>query len=390
MRHAHSNRCLSSAKTFFMAVMIVVWFVPGVQGQIIHGQRPQLTQSLTFSSWDISGDSDLTIQEWHVPLVFRGGLTENVELAVSGALMNAVGDLGLEDEQISGLTDSKIQVSASFLDDQMLLSGGLSLPTGQKQLTRDQQELLTWLSSDFLALPIRNPGEGLNVFGQVGTAIPAGQWVFGASAAAYLAGKYEPYDNGREYQPGSRLILDVGTERIWPANHRLTCDLLMIYTTDDKLEGRAIFRDGVQFDARVHGVVAFGRGSLEGGFRYILRGKDKQPGPDADLIAESDKRHGDDFRLHAAGHIPVSSAASAWISADAKFLAANDYPKASPFFEDAARLTGLGGGVDFDLGPRSRAGVGLRAWMGSSDGALGLGEVDLSGIELLQHFTFIF
>lgn len=360
------------------------------QAQIIHGQRPEITQGLTFISWDISGDDEFTIDEWYVPVMLRAGVAENVEFFASASLMNAVGELQLEDEEISGLTDSKVQISASFLDDQVLASGGVSLPTGQKKLTEEQQSLLAWLSSDFLTFPVRNPGEGLNLFGQVGTALPFGQWVLGTSAAVYLAGTYEPYDNGREYQPGSRIILNLGTERLWPANHKLTADLLMIYTTDDKLEGRAIFRDGVQFDARVHGLLAFGKGSIDGGIRYILRGKDKQPGADVDLIAEPDKRHGDDFRLHAGARLPVGNSVSAWASLDAKFLAANDYPKASPFFEDAARLTGFGGGLDFALGPRSRAGVGIRAWTGSSDGALGYGALDITGIEILQHFAFTF
>lgn len=374
----------------FITMTISACYSVNAHAQIIHGQRPELTQALTFMSWKVSGDEEYSIQEWHAPVMLRAGVAENVEFAATAAVVNATGDLKFKDEQISGLTDSKVQLSASFLDDQLLVSGGVSLPTGQKKLTEEQQDLLAWLSSDFLSFPIRNTGEGLNLFGQVGTAIPLGQWVFGTSAAVYVAGAYEPYANGREYQPGSRLILNVGTERIWPANHRLTCDLLMIYTTDDKLEGRAIFRDGVQFDARVLGVAAIGKATIEGGVRYILRNKDRQPGADEDLIAEPDKRYGDDFRLHGRARIPTGNLVSAWISAEAKFLAANDYPESSPFFKDAARLTGLGGGVDFALGPRTRAGLGVRVWTGSSDGALGLGPLDLSGIEIIQQFVVNF
>lgn len=358
--------------------------------QIIHGQRAELTQQLSFMSWKVSGPAEFTLQEWHVPLTLRAALAENVELAVAGALVNASGDWDLADEQISGVTDAKAQVAASLWGDQVLLAGGVSLPTGQKKLSRDQQELLAWLSSDFLNFPLKNPGEGFNIYGQAGAALPAGQWVFGASAALYLTGEYQPYDNDRQYRPGSRLVGAIGAERIWPANHRLTCDLLVIYSTDDQLDGAAVFRDGVQFDARVHGVVALGDGSLEGGLRYIQRGKDRQRGSDEDLIAEPDKRHGDDFRLRLAGHLPVGEDVNAWLSLDAKFLAANDYPKASPFFEDAARLVGFGAGLDFSLGPRTRAGLGARGWTGSSDGARGLGAIDLAGFEILQHFSVTF
>jgi hypothetical protein len=387
------SRKRSPARTTLAALGIIAMLAAvatSARAQIIHGQNPELSQRLTYMSWKVSGDEEFTLQEWHVPLTIRSGLAENIELAVTGAVVSASADWPSAGDPISGLTDAKAQVAASLMGDQVLLAGGVSLPTGQKKLSRDQQELLSWLSSDFLNFPLKNPGEGINLFGQAGLALPAGQWVFGASAALYLAGKYEPYDNGREYQPGSRLVGGVGAERIWPANHRLTCDLLVIYSTNDKLDGEAVFRDGVQFDARLAGVVALGRGSLEGGLRYIQRGKDKQPGPAEDLIAETDKRHGDDFRLHAAGRMPVGQTVSGWLSVDAKFLAANDYPKASPFFEDAAHLAGFGGGLDFELGLRARAGLGARVWTGSSDGAQGLGAIDLSGLEVLQHFVVTF
>lgn len=387
---------MTRLRTIHMGLMALlvsaIAVIPSLEAhaQIIHGQRPELMQGLTFLSWKVTGDDEFKIEEWHLPVMLRAGLAENVELAVSGALLNASGDLSPNDDAISGLTDSRVQLSASFMDDQVLVSGGASLPTGQSQLTTEQQALLFWLSSDFLSFPVRSPGEGLNIFGQVGTALPAGQWVVGASLALHLAGSYEPYDNGREYTPGSRIIGNIGTERIWPANHRLTCDLLVTYTTDDKLEGNAIFRDGVQFDTRVHGLLALGRGSVEGGFRYILRGKDRVKGTSEELVPEPDKRHGDEFRLYGVGRLPVSHAATLWISGDAKLLSANDYPAASPFFEDAARVTGFGGGVDFALSPRSRAGIGVRGWTGSSDGAMGLGQLDLSGFELMQHFIVTF
>lgn len=390
MMRARVNYSSTQIVTALLAAAVISVLSERAEGQIIHGQRPAFSQGMTFASWNISGTDELTIQEWHVPLLIRTGVAENVDLAISGALLNATGDWDIGDDHISGLTDSKIQISSSLMDDQILLSGGVSLPTGQKKLTDEQQRLLTWLSSDFLSFPARNPGEGLNLFAQAGAALPAGQWVFGASVAGHLAGKYEPFDNGREYQPGSRLILDFGTERIWPADHKLTADLIVVYSTEDKLEGRSIFRDGVQFDTRVHGILMLGKNSLEGGLRYILRGKDEQPGTDAELVAESDKRHGDEFRLHAALRLPASQSVGLWASVDGKLLSANDYPKASPFFEDAARLTGFGGGIDFALGPRSSAGAGIRVWAGSSDGALGMGALDLSGFELLQHFTMTF
>ena len=371
------------------ALMIVVAAAP-VEAQIVHGQKPELTQGLTFLSWDVTGDTAFTIQEWHVPVIVRAGLRENLELAVYGALVNAEADWNREDNDINGLTDAKVQVSASLMNDQLLLSGGLSLPTGQTELTRDEQALLSWLASDFLNFPIKNPGEGMNVFGQVGFATPAGQWVLGMSSAAYLAGKYTPYDNNHEYQPGSRYVFNAGAEREWPSRHRASVDFIFIYSSDDKVDGKSIFRDGVQLDSRLSGRLAVGKGDLEGGIRYVLRAKDKTTGDGDALVSELNNRHGDDFRLYALGHLPLGGKLAGWASVDAKFLAANDYPPGHPFFEDKARLTGIGGGLDFGLGPRSKAGIGVKVWNGTSDGALGQNQLDFSGLEITQYFSVTF
>lgn len=322
--------------------------------------------------------------------MLRTGIRENVEMAVSGALVNAEADWNRNDNKINGLTDAKAQVSASFMNDQLLVSGGLSLPTGQTKLSPDEQALLSWLASDFLNFPIKNPGEGLNLFGQIGIATPAGGWVLGASGAVYLAGKYTPYDNDREYQPGSRLVVNFGAEREWPSRHKAGADFIVIYSTDDKVEGESIFRDGMQFDSRIHASLAFGKSNLEAGVRYILRAKDKITGSGENLVGEANNRHGDDFRMYALGRLPMGNTLAGWASIDAKFLAANDYPALHPFFEDKARLTGIGGGIDFGLGPNTKAGIGIKAWRGSSDGALGQDQLDFTGLEVNQQFTVRF
>jgi hypothetical protein len=360
------------------------------RAQIVHGQRPEVTQGLTFLSWDVTGDTAFTIQEWHVPIVARAGLAENVELSVSGGLLNASADWNLPDDAIDGLTDSKIQVAASLMDDQLLISGGVSLPTGKKELNRDEQALLAWLTSDFLNFPIKSPGEGLNLYGQIGIAAPAGEWVVGASAAFYLAGKYKPYAGTRDYQPGSRFTADLGAQRQWTSGNRVEGDVVFTAATDDKLDGKAVFRDGIQVDSRVMTTLALGKSRLEAGVRAILRGKDKQPGTGDVLISELNNRHGNDLRFHLGGRSPLGHALGAWVSFDAKFLAANGYKKGLPFSEDKAHLSGFGGGLDFTLSERTKAGIGLQGWTGSSDGALGVDNLKFSGLQVSQYFTVTF
>lgn len=368
---------------------LTLWIlaIASASAQIIHGQRPEITQGLNYLSWDITGDTSFTISQWYAPITVRAGLAENLELGIYSAATGSEADWSDEDNTLTGLLDSKIQLAAAFLNDRLLISGGVSIPTGKTRLDGHESALIEWMTADFLNFPVKNPGEGLNLFGQMGVATPVAQWVLGAAGAVYVAGEYSPYESNLKYTPGSRIVGNVGIERDWEKRHRLGADLVVIYSTDDKVEGKSVFRDGIQFDGRVLGQVTLGRMVVDGAVRGIVRGKDYQPGEAGKLVSELNNRNGNDLRFHLGMKLPLATAFAIWVSGDAKLLAANSYPSDSPFFEDQARLAGFGGGMDIRLGRRARFEVGARSWTGSSDGALGLKRLDLKGIEFLQRLS---
>jgi hypothetical protein len=355
--------------------------------QIISGRRPEVTQGLTYLSWKITGDTDLTVSQLYIPLVVRAGLRDNLELAVfTAGVRSAIEHDGTTDD-LAGLADSRIQLAASFLHDRLVVSAGVSLPTGKTELEPAEELVIPWLTSDFLNFPVKSPGEGFNLFGQVGVAVSLGSWVFGASTAVYAAGEYTPYAETQSYRPGSRLLANVGIERRWEKRYHVIGDLVVVYSTDDKLAGKAVFRDGMQYDARVQGTATFGAATFTGSVRGILRDEDKRPGGSSALVSEVNNRNGSDLRFNLYAAFRMSSALSLWLSGESKILAANSYPPDDPFYEGAARIAGFGGGMDIHLSPRATFGVGARAWNGSSDGTLGLDHLDLSGLEITQRLS---
>jgi hypothetical protein len=251
-----------------------------------------------------------------------------------------------------------------------------------------QQSLLSFLTSDFLNYPVKNPGEGMNIFAELGFATPLGQWVFGAAGAVMIPGEYNPYDAELTYQPGTRLIGTMGIERAWGSKNFISADMVIVSSAEDKADGETIFRDGSQFDLRLSGRVGGGRVSIAGGVRYIMRGKDQRPNDaDAKLVAEARNHNGNDLRIQLAPRITLSPKVGLWASVETKILAANDYETTHALFEDAARIQGAGGGVELRLNPRSVVRLGARVWSGSSDGAFGIGPFDLTGYEIIQHLT---
>jgi len=366
--------------------------VSPLQGQTITGSPSAVSQRFSYMSWGLSGDStDLTVKQWYLPIIVKADVAEDWSLSFYSAAAGSDADWDVENGDISGLTDTRVQAAHSLADDQVLISGGVSVPTGVTELSPEQHQLIPWLSADFFNFPVKYPGEGLNLFGEVGVALPAGDWVWGAAGAVHYSGEYTPFDDGRKYQPGLRLVGTIGADRDWPDQGHVGVDLLVIHSSSDKAEGEAVFADGVQFDFRLTGQREFDKGRIDAAARFILRGKNKTiGGENLDLVREQSNTNGNDIRFFLSGRRDLSPRAQGWLSVEAKFLAANGYDAGEVLYEDAASVYGFGGGADFKLSSRASAGLGIRLWTGSSDGSYAFEPVDFSGFEIMQRLTVTF
>lgn len=367
-----------------LTAMILAGSSVGAQVNSFRGSS--LSQNLTYLSWKLKGDTtDLTVSQLFTPVLLRIRLAEGWNMGLWSAASRSTSNGGSSPE-ISGLNDSKFQLTHTMADGQFLLSAGASVPTGQTKLDATKRELIPWLSADFFNFPVKIPGEGLEVFGEAGLALPTSGWVVGLAGAAHYFTKYTPYDDDREYQPGMRLIGTAGIGRDWAERGHVGFDLLAIYSTDDKVDGSAVFGDGMQIEARLVAMTKSASGGLEAMARFIQRGKDRILLPsNPDPITEASNTNGNDLRVHLGAHHLLAGRLSGWVSFDTKMLMANGYASNNPRFQDAARILGFGGGIDIGLGGRSTLGVGGRYWTGSSDGAFAREKLDLSGFEVVQR-----
>jgi len=357
--------------------------------QIVSGQPTTARQGFTYLSWGLEGDStDLTVKQWYIPIVVNAAIQDNWELSVFSSVASSDADWDLADDKISGLTDSRIQIAHSLADDRILLSGGVSLPTGQTELNADKRSLVHWITADFFTFPVKYHGEGFNFYGGAAGATPAGSWVLGLAGAMHVMGKYTPYEDGPEYTPGSRFILTGSAERQWASQGGINADVSMVVSGNDQSDGVDVFSDGTMFDVQLRGRRNFDVSQVDVALRAILRGKNDVLDPArAELVREEKNTNGSDVRVHVTGRRELTESLAAWLSLETRFLAANGYDQDSPFFEDAARITGFGGGVDFQLSERAMAGLGIRIWSGSADGAATYEALDLKGFELIQRLT---
>jgi len=360
----------------------------GAQAPLAVSVPTVVSQGLTYLSWTISGDEDFKIAQLHAPLMLRAPLRQNIGLTVYSGASHSSANWDVDGDNLGGLLDSRVEVEGSFADGRILLAGGVSLPTGKTQLARAEQQLVGWLASDIFNFPLKLPGEGFGMFGELGVAAPAGPWAVGSSIGLLINGEYNPYETPLDYKPGSRWVFTVGADRRWRNGGSMSADVILVGFTDDQADGEAIFREGSQIDLRWHGQGVRGRMMYEGGLRYIVRGEDRRLDPDqSELVKETHNTNGSEFRFLLSPHMMITPAVSAWIALEGKFVGANDYASSDPLYQDAARLIGFGGGADFKVHDNATLGGGVRVWSGSADGSASYDRLDLSGFEIVERLT---
>ncbi|HEX6058847.1 MAG TPA: hypothetical protein VFZ11_07485 [Gemmatimonadaceae bacterium] len=118
---------------------------------------------------------------------------------------------------IRGLTDTQVRARWTFGADAVMLSAGVSLPTGESAVAEDEISAAGRIGNDFLAFPISNMGTGLAATAGAAVARPVGSWNLGAGVSASWSAEYDAFDGEAtpevRYRPGSELRLRVGGDR---------------------------------------------------------------------------------------------------------------------------------------------------------------------------------
>lgn len=147
---------------------------------------------------------------------------------------------------ISGLTDTQLRGSYVLGQDAVVLTAGVSLPTGQSTANAKQFAAAQNISNDFLLFPIGTMGAGFGATGGIALARPFGAWNVGLGGSYRHSADFAPYEynDGQKahYQPGNELRARVGVDRSFGASSAM---LGATYSSfgDDKSAG-ATFNTG--------------------------------------------------------------------------------------------------------------------------------------------------
>ncbi|MFH1844208.1 MAG: hypothetical protein ABIF77_13465 [bacterium] len=362
-------------RTLFLATLLITamtLLAPAASAQILYGQPASGNTGVIYTHWKLEGFGvEATLDQWLMPVSGFVPLREDTEARFYVArARNTLGEI-TGDYELNGMTDLRLQVSRSYSRDRYLLSAGLNLPTGKTGLGLDSDWLvMNLLTQNFLQFPSRRLGEGLGLNLMAGTATTWGDRRVGVSMTLNHVGGYEAYEGEGDYDPGDSLVLTAGIEGnrrdlVWRG------DITFTTHTDDQLEGRKVYSQGVQLG--LHAGASLERDGRQHtvDIRYLVRGRNSLF-DDSESLASRLKVYGNELAL--AGSV-------SWIKPDGLYFG----PQAeirqitgNEFGFGGSTVLGFGFLAGNPLNKQLNLNGGLKFFTGSTDD----GNIDLSGYQI--------
>lgn len=162
---------------------------------------------------------DRTISQFAFPIAIAVPLFNRLSVDLATAYANVTFDDATEERSISGLTDTQLRASYTFGADNVVLTMGLNLPTGQETVDFETEGAPAGLiGNDFLAFPVSNMGTGFAGTGGIAFARQAGSWNVGAGASFRRTVEFEPFAQTAtiqsvRFQPGDEYRFRAGADR---------------------------------------------------------------------------------------------------------------------------------------------------------------------------------
>ncbi len=178
-------------------------------------------------TWTIESDEgEFDVKQTSFPLLIRTPLvSEGLRLSIFTAAVSSDVEGGA-DRSLGGAVDTRLRLNYLMPNDRVVLSGGVSLPTGQTDLDSSEVIVSRAVSNQILGFRTNRYGEGLDLSGNIAVAWPLNnQWSAGGGAGATLKGTFdyapEALNGLGEVAPGNEFHISGGLSYLAEAGDRV-------------------------------------------------------------------------------------------------------------------------------------------------------------------------
>lgn len=336
---------------------------------------PTLSSYVEYRSWEKEFDSgSQTISQFSVPTMFKLPITRSLAFDVMSSMISSSAD----ENDLSGVGDTKIRAVAMLADDTIMLNAGVNLPSGRSDMDEENIAASGLLLDKALGFRYSRLGEGLDVNLGCGFAKTYEPIVLGVGAGYLLKGEYSHLeDEDFKYKPGNQLNLTGGFD-LQLAPLLLRSDVTYTIYQSDTENNAEVVKEGTRLSISEMVFLPMDRFSIMLSGRYIDRGETEFLAGSFD--GESVKRYGAQVNVNGAITMKMTEILSLKLLADSVFIGKNDDD------QNDATVFSFGAGVNVRFMRASYIDIAGRYHTGSSND----GDISLTGISTTAAIRIMF
>lgn len=207
-----------------------------------------ILQTYTFENTDAAGVE--SIQLITAPFAVAVPVLSNLAVSVSGAYARGAATSAEGQEvTLAGLTDTNIDVAFAPGPDWLIVTAGVTAPTGHNTHTVGESLVAGIIAAELLPFAIKTWGSGGSVGGTVAATTQLGAWGVGLAGGYRLASEYEPLEaQAIGYRPGDQMQLRLAFDRNVGTSSTVSVLLGVQSFGSDQVGGAELFRSGARFE----------------------------------------------------------------------------------------------------------------------------------------------
>jgi len=242
------------------ALLGVAATAPAVEAQVKLAGSTETGVGPVFEYWKFGGDgipqptvdgsTNVNVTratQWSIPLAVAVPIGSRWKIDLNGAYANSEVRLAAADPttgsdtyKLSGVNDLRIRATGHIVGDNVLVTAGVNLPTGETEFDQEELSALRVVSAPALSfqVPVLGTGGG----GTLGVVLAKelGQWAWAFGTSYEMRRQYTPIAVAAgipvDFSPGDAVRLSLGTSRLF-GQHSMTLGFSADFYSSEKLEG---------------------------------------------------------------------------------------------------------------------------------------------------------
>lgn len=335
-----------------------------------------LNTGVTLQTW---GTDNQRVTEFVVPISYVFPI--NKDISINAITSTAYAGLSSSEDNIIGLTDTRFIGSYIAMDDHLLITGSISLPTGSTQLEGDQSSVASAIALYPFNFRVPSFGQGLSASLAGIYAFNYKDYVLGGGLGLNFKNGFKPYENSDiKYVPGMEFSLNLGGETN-AGNKRgmkLTWDITYTLYGADTYGDKEIFKSGNKLVIDLRSIFKLDKTDL---MVYLQeRTKSKNDKGLGVLVTEQKNSNGNQLELGGRSYTPLNDKFGLKGIVDFKFYSENEYESNGAF------LFGFGGGCNYSYADNLKFDLSLKYSLGSLNNKDE--STSVTGLELICGVKF--